>query len=234
MRPPTGNLITQRKHGKYNAVDYDDAPDVYVYAPERMTFTAYYPLAGDAGNNLQMTGANGRHGFCHLEEIYVAKGQTVEKSARIAKMGYTGLTIPKGLPGRHLHWVLYRNGVYVYPPDYITEPFNTPQGGTGMDGKFKNDEEIQEAYFALRGKRATDQEVEGHRNSTWRQFFTNKYAIAEINNRTAEVTELKGNVNRLNSENKTLRDQLQDRAPVVDPALAEKARKYDLIIEGLK
>lgn len=111
---------------------------------------------------------------------------------------------------------------------------NTPSGGNAMDGKFKNDDEIQEAYFALRGKRATAEEVAGHRNSTWRQFFTNQYAITEIKNRTAETDQLRGQVNSLMSELKTAKDQLQDRAPIADPALAEKVRKYDLIKEGLK
>jgi murein DD-endopeptidase MepM/ murein hydrolase activator NlpD len=129
MRPPTGNDETQKKHGAYNAVDYSYQPDIYIYAPEDYTFYAYLPNAGDAGNNLQITGATGRHGFCHLEECYIKPGQSGKKGDRIGKMGYTGLTEPKGPDGRHLHWVILQNGVYVYPPDLVTEPFvNTLKG----------------------------------------------------------------------------------------------------------
>lgn len=123
MRPPTGNPITQGKHGAYNAVDYSSAPDPIIYAPENVVIHAYLLNAGDAGNNLQANGQNGRHGFCHLEESYAKPGQTILKGQPLGKMGYTGLTIPSGPQGRHLHWVLLRNGVYVYPPDFITETF---------------------------------------------------------------------------------------------------------------
>lgn len=124
MRHPTPNDISQRIHGPYNAVDYRSSPDVYVYAPEDMSWHAYLKDAGPAGNNLQMNGASGRHGFCHLEEIYVSPRQSVRKGQRIAKMGYTGLVIPAGPAGRHLHWVIRRtNGTYVYPPSLINEPF---------------------------------------------------------------------------------------------------------------
>jgi hypothetical protein len=135
MQPPTGNQITQRRHGPFNAVDYAWSPDWYVYAPERMTFYAYIPNAGDAGNNLQMDGAHGRHGFCHLEEIYITGG-TVEKGYRIAKMGYSGKCEPPGPEGRHLHWVIRRkDGTYVYPPDLVTEPFPGSKENNMYEGK---------------------------------------------------------------------------------------------------
>ncbi len=124
MRPPTANAISQERHGTFNAVDYYSVPDPYFYAPEDLTFYAYLENAGDAGNNLQAIGSTGRHGFCHLEESYMQPGQSVKKGERIGKMGYTGLTIPAGPTGRHLHWVLLRGNQYVYPPDYLTEPFN--------------------------------------------------------------------------------------------------------------
>lgn len=231
MRPPTGNPITQGKHGKYNAVDYNDTPDDTVYAPEDMTYHAYYPLAGDAGNNLQMMGAHGRHGFCHLDSILVKPGQSVKKGEPIAKMGYTGLTIPKGPAGKHLHWVLYRNGVYVYPPTLITEPFGGSQGGNSMDGKFKDDEDIQAAYVGLRGERATQAEVAGHRGSNWRAFFTNQYAVQEAKNNAAE----RAQVASLRQQVATLERALTDartagnQSQPIDPVALDKVRKYDAI-----
>lgn len=129
MRPPTNNAVSQEVHGSYNAVDYRSVPDPIIYAPEDLTYYVYLPNAGDAGNNLQATGAHGRHGFCHLEESYLKPGQSVRKGTPIGKMGYTGRTIPSGPTGRHLHWVLLRNGVYVYPPTLVTEPFGGSQQG---------------------------------------------------------------------------------------------------------
>lgn len=132
MRPPTANAITQGMHGTFNAVDYSSAPDPDFYAPEDATIVSY-AQNGDCGNNLQMDGPTGRHGFCHVEYINVAVGARVNKGQKLGRMGYNGLTIPAGPAGRHLHWVLrLPNGTYVYPPTKITEPFGGSQGGTNV------------------------------------------------------------------------------------------------------
>lgn len=122
MQAPTNNSISQGKHGTYNAVDYDDNPDLNIYAPEDGTITAQFTDVR-CGNAMQLTGATGRHGFCHLEKYEVANGARVTRGQKIGVMGYTGYTEPKGINGRHLHWVLYRNGVYVYPPSLVNETF---------------------------------------------------------------------------------------------------------------
>lgn len=126
MRPPTGNRISQGSHGATKAIDYSDEPDVFVYAPEDLTFDSYQQRGSgelDAGNCLRGKGANGLHQFAHLEETYFKRG-TVKKGERIAKMGHTGYTIPKGINGRHLHyWLKTPNGTYVYPPTRYKEPF---------------------------------------------------------------------------------------------------------------
>jgi hypothetical protein len=122
MRAPTTNPVTQTKHGDFNAVDYSYLPDTYFYAPEDGTVT-FLQVAGDCGLNLQVTSGNHRHGFCHLEQSYVAVGEQIKKGQKIGKMGYSGLTIPKGPDGRHLHWVicLIKENKYVYPPDLVDE-----------------------------------------------------------------------------------------------------------------
>lgn len=123
MRPPTGNIITQGVHGMYNGVDYSYKPDPVFYAPEDITFY-WYGDSGDCGNNLQVTGAHGTHGFCHLEESYIKPGETKKKGEALGKMGYTGKTIPVGPEGRHLHHVIKTpGGNYIYPPSLETEPF---------------------------------------------------------------------------------------------------------------
>ena len=126
MRPPSGNKITQGSHGATQAVDYSASPDDFVYASEDLTFDSYQQRGTgtlDAGMCLRGKGANGLHQFGHLEVSYFLGG-TVKKGQRIAKMGYTGYTIPPGPAGRHLHyWVKTLGGAYVYPPTLYTEPF---------------------------------------------------------------------------------------------------------------
>jgi murein DD-endopeptidase MepM/ murein hydrolase activator NlpD len=124
MQAPSSNRITQTAHGPYNAVDYSYTPDIDFYAPEDGK-VVFYQESGSCGNNLQLLGKTGRHGFCHLETAYVKVGDQVKRGQRLGKMGYTGYTEPKGPNGRHLHWVLQLpNGIYAYPPDFINEAFN--------------------------------------------------------------------------------------------------------------
>lgn len=126
MRPPSPNKINQGSHGDTKAVDYAASPDVFAYAPEDLTFDSYQQRGSgklDAGMCLRARGANGLHQFAHLEQTYFTGG-TVKKGTKIAKMGFTGYTIPKGPNGRHLHyWVKTPKGTFVYPPTLYTEPF---------------------------------------------------------------------------------------------------------------
>jgi len=150
MRPPTANRISQGSHGTSKAVDYSDEPDPYVYAPEDLTFDSYMQRGSgtnDAGLALRARGAHGLHQFAHTEESYFLGG-TVKKGARIAKMGYTGYTIPDNVPaGRHLHWWIRRpDGTYAYPPTLITEPF--AQGGTVV----LTEEAVKTLYRRLFGR----------------------------------------------------------------------------------
>ena len=148
MRAPTNNRVTQGKHGTYNAVDYSWSPDPNIYAPENGTIS-FYANAGSCGNNLQMVGASGTHGFCHLERKTVGVGQKVTKGQVIGVMGYTGYTIPSGPNGRHLHWVLRKGNTYVYPPNYVNEPFKPVTKPIGDDMITTKDQAIK-LYKMLR------------------------------------------------------------------------------------
>lgn len=150
MQAPTLNAITQKQHGDYNAVDYDNDPNPNIYAPEDGTILSY-ALNGNCGNNLQFNGATGRHGFCHLESTTVKAGDKVKRGQVIGKMGYTGYTEPDNVPaGAHLHWVLYRNGVYVYPPNYINESFI----GGNVSADKATREEVDRQYLLGLGRHA--------------------------------------------------------------------------------
>lgn len=133
MRPPSPNRVTlgfgiipgySLNNGKHIGVDYSSLPDPFAYAPEDGT-VFFYGEAGTCGNNLQIDGATGRVGFCHLETSYVKAGDRVKKGQKVAKIGYTGYVEPPGKDGAHLHTVLYKNGEYVDIRKYITEPFGS-------------------------------------------------------------------------------------------------------------
>lgn len=185
MRPITKNPITQGKHGRYNAVDYSSAPDPIAYAPENVTFVSY-AYNGDCGNNLQVQGATGIHGFCHVETPYIKVGQGVKKGEPLFKMGYNGLTIPAGPAGRHAHWVIRQGNTYVYPPSLINEPFgggSTPQPVAGGNNMFQNDQEVQEAYILLRGNAGTASERKAWIGQPKQRFF--QVGLAEANAKRA-------------------------------------------------
>ena len=126
MQAPTLNRITQAQHGDSKAVDHSAKSDPYIYAPENGTIDSYQRRGSgtsDAGNCLRMTGSKGLHQFAHLERSYVKKGDKVVRGQKLAKMGYTGYTIPSGPAGAHLHyWILTPNG-YIYPPKLYKDKF---------------------------------------------------------------------------------------------------------------
>lgn len=123
MQTISQNPITQTKHGLYNAVDIGDEPDPFYYAPEDGLITSW-GQSGTCGLRLELQGASGRHGFCHNEYSLVKVGQKVQRGQMLAKMGYTGLTDPDDVPeGTHVHWVIQKNGKYIYPPSLVNESF---------------------------------------------------------------------------------------------------------------
>lgn len=188
MRAPTANAVSQGKHGTYNAVDYRSVPDANIYAPEDGKVVSY-AYNGDCGNNMQIDGATGRHGFCHLERATVSVGQQVKKGQVVGIMGYTGLTIPAGAGGRHLHWVLRRGNTYVYPPDYVNEPFNQPTPSGGGNNMFNTDAEVQEAYLLLRGNPGTAAERAGWIGQSKQRFF--QVARAEADSYRKQLADVK-------------------------------------------
>lgn len=159
MIAPTKNPITQAEHGIFHAVDYSARPDPTIYAPEDATVVSY-ANSGACGNNLQMEGKTGRHGFCHLESASVKVGDKVKQGQPLGKMGYTGLTIPTGPNGRHLHWVLYRNGEYVYPVNLVRE-----------DMPLLNKGDVINIYRLTDGKDPVPEEIKAYEGQPWEKIF---------------------------------------------------------------
>lgn len=136
MQLISANAVTQGEHSEYHAVDIGPSPDPYYYAPEDSTVTAV-DNSGTCGLRLELTGASGRHGLCHNETVLVSVGQKVKRGQRLAKMGYTGYTIPAGPPGTHVHWVIQQNGVYIFPLNLVNELF-IKEGGNVFTEELRN------------------------------------------------------------------------------------------------
>jgi murein DD-endopeptidase MepM/ murein hydrolase activator NlpD len=184
MQTISTNTITQGEHGTYHAVDIGPSPDPYYYAPEDGTITGVGD-SGTCGFRLGMDGATGAHGFCHNSEIYVKVGDKVKRGQKLAKMGYTGYTQPDDVPqGTHVHWVINRNGTYVYPPNYINEPFI--KGGATMPTK----QEIKHYFNLLVNRDPRPDEYEFYVGKSWTAVVneTTRYYIAV---KQKEVDELK-------------------------------------------
>lgn len=218
MIAPTTNRITQTKHGNYNAVDYSASPNATFYAPEDGKITAY-GASGTCGNRLELTAGSNRHGFCHLERSLVSVGQWVKKGQAIGVMGYTGYTIPSGPAGRHLHWVINRNGAYIYPPSLVNET-----GGTKL---MDTDAKVKAQYYTLRGNEGTAAERKGWIGKSYEEF--NSVARAEVNGREAHRRNLESAVKTLTEERDKARAQV---ATLTKEVLAERDRVQVLSAEN--
>ena len=137
IQRPTQNFISQAKHGDYNAVDYSARRHKWSitkkpnwYAPESAKVTSI-GNSGDCGLRIELTSIDKRrrYGFCHNERAYVKVGQKVVRGQLVGKMGFTGLTVPKGEGGRHLHQVCLSGNRYQYPPNLVNTGFRSyPKG----------------------------------------------------------------------------------------------------------
>lgn len=226
MRAPTTNPITQGRHGQYNAVDYSARPDTTIYAPEAGKVT-FYANAGDCGNNMQLQGAGRRHGFCHLERALVSVGQQVQEGQPIGIMGYTGLTIPAGPNGRHLHWVIQKGGVYVYPPSLITSQVNNNQGDEPMISDVDNEYgRWNKLFVQIRGRNASRDEF--RKAAVGRSWLRAMEILSD--DREADQATADGNLGAL-ARRDNWQDQiysLQDALRVTNERLAQVSAKADL------
>lgn len=166
MQAITKNPISQAKHGPYKAVDYSASPDPYYYAPEDGKITAWGD-SGSCGKRLELTGATGRHGFCHNELAFVGVGDNVKRGQKLAKMGYTGYTIPSGPAGRHVHWVINRNGTYVYPPSKVNQSF-IKLGEEDMP----TEKNVRDWFAKYRFKKPTATQLSKYTKNPWRVLAT--------------------------------------------------------------
>jgi len=108
---PTSGTITQRFVWYHKGIDIANSgvPDVLA-ADSGTVVTSSWSAVG-YGNYVVMDHGNGyRTLYGHMQTLYVAAGQTVNRGDRIGKMGSTGRST-----GSHLHFEVISRGVYLNP-----------------------------------------------------------------------------------------------------------------------
>ena len=212
MKQPAQGRISQGFHAAHQAVDIVNAFRSPIVAPITGTVTAVGQMGSgtsDAGLVVQIgVTATEMHRLCHLDSYIVKVGQVVQQGQLVGYMGYTGYTIPSGIGGTHLHWVMWRNGVRVDGRKYVT---NT--GGQIMD----TDAKVKAQYYTLRGSEGTASERRGWIGRSYEEF--NATARPEVQGRTANITNLTNAVKTLTNERNQARTQV---ATLTKEVLAER------------
>jgi murein DD-endopeptidase MepM/ murein hydrolase activator NlpD len=142
MTSPTWGRVSQGFHLWHKAVDIVNVLGTPIKAPVAGTVTYVGQMGSgvaNAGLVVQIGNPTGNaHRLCHLQRFIVKNGQRVTQGQIVGYMGYTGFTIPSGVRGTHLHWIMFRNGQRVDPRKYVTIPssnkpvFNMPAVGKNI------------------------------------------------------------------------------------------------------
>jgi murein DD-endopeptidase MepM/ murein hydrolase activator NlpD len=130
MKSPTYGRVSQGFWALHKAVDVVNQLGTPIVAPVAGKVTHVGQMGSgvsNAGNVVQIGNPAGdAHRLCHLNSAIVKVGQTVKEGQIVGYMGYTGFTIPAGIKGTHLHWVMFKGGVRVDPRKYVTIPATKP------------------------------------------------------------------------------------------------------------
>lgn len=130
MTSPTYGRISQGFWALHKAVDVVNELGTPIVAPVAGKVTHVGQMGSgvsNAGNVVQIGNPAGdAHRLCHLNSTVVKVGQTVKEGQLVGYMGYTGFTIPAGIKGTHLHWIMFKGGVRVDPRKYVTIPATKP------------------------------------------------------------------------------------------------------------
>ncbi|MFA6528027.1 MAG: M23 family metallopeptidase [Candidatus Gracilibacteria bacterium] len=107
---PTTGDFTQGYHSGHYAYDIADRSQPPIVAASSGTvITAAYGWNGGYGNYVIIDHLNGyKTLYGHMEELYVAEGESVAMGQAIGKMGNTGRVY--GVTGIHLHFEISYNG----------------------------------------------------------------------------------------------------------------------------
>jgi hypothetical protein len=129
MKSPTYGRVSQGFHWWHKAVDIVNKLNTPIVAPvtERVSYVGQMGSGvNNAGLVVQIGDTNNGHRLCHLNKYIVKVGQTVKEGQVVGYMGHTGFTIPAGVGGTHLHWIMFKNGGRVDPRNYVKIPATAP------------------------------------------------------------------------------------------------------------
>lgn len=130
MIAPVSGRISRGFSAFHTALDIVNAYRTAIRAPEtgKVTYTGQMGSGLlNAGNVVQIGNpATNGHRLCHLDSIIVKNGQSVVQGQVVGYMGYTGFTIPRGIGGTHLHWIVFRGGKRVNPSSLVSVPSGSP------------------------------------------------------------------------------------------------------------
>jgi len=108
---PTAGSITQYFSWYHPAIDIANSSQPDILAADSGTVVISGWSAIGYGNHVVIDHGNGyRTLYAHLQAVYVAVGQSVNRGGRIGKMGSTGRST-----GPHLHFEVIQRGVYLNP-----------------------------------------------------------------------------------------------------------------------
>lgn len=122
IKPVDGEITSpygaRRNGGYHKGIDISAPRGTIVKAPAegRITIAKDFPIHGktvilDHGQGISTV-------YCHLDTIFVEKGEFVEKSSPIGEVGNTGRTTAP-----HLHWGIYVHGVSVDPSPWLIKEY---------------------------------------------------------------------------------------------------------------
>lgn len=112
--PTEGHTITQYYSWRHNAIDIANKLGTPIYSADAGTVEIVGWGTG-YGNQIVIDHGGGKKTrYAHLSQVYVAKGDKVDKGQTIAAMGSTGWS-----SGPHLHFEVIINGRKYNPLNYI-------------------------------------------------------------------------------------------------------------------
>ena len=130
MRSPVSGRISRGFSWYHTALDIVNTYRTAIRAPEAGKVTYVGQMGSglnNAGNVVQIGNPAGNaHRLCHLDSYIVKNGQTVTEGQVVGYMGYTGYTIPSGIGGTHLHWIVFRAGKRANPLNFVSVPSGSP------------------------------------------------------------------------------------------------------------
>jgi hypothetical protein len=109
----------------HKGTDFSCVPDDQIYAPVAGQ-VILRPNNGNDGDGIYVWNGSDFHGLLHSSQYLVKDGDSVSEGQPLGVMGDTGYAF-----GRHLHWCIKRNGVFIDPMSLISKP----QGGMLMVDK---------------------------------------------------------------------------------------------------